>query len=365
MIDFIENELIELKNNFLFRELKVIDKDLINFSSNDYLGLASDERLKQAAIEAVKIYGVGTVASRLISGSQDMHRKLEEKLSEFKGKPTLLFNSGYTANLGIIASLAGRGTIIFSDRLNHASIVDGIMLSHAELRRYKHNDMNDLEEQVKKYINFKKKIIITDTVFSMDGDLADLKSIVSVARKYNCIVIVDEAHATGVFGKNGAGLVNELGLDDEIDIQMGTLSKALGSFGAYVCASKNIVDYLINKARSFIYTTSLPASICSASIKAIEIIERDQSLRNKLWDNIDYFKKRVSIDNIQSPIIPIIIGDANKAQEASKKLLRQGLFVQAIRPPTVPKNSSRLRITISAKHSRQNLDLLTEALCRI
>ncbi|MEW5758928.1 MAG: 8-amino-7-oxononanoate synthase [Candidatus Omnitrophota bacterium] len=369
-LDFIENELTELKNNFLFRELKLVGEDLINFSSNDYLGLCSDERLKQSAIEAIKIYGAGTGASRLISGTQILHQELEEKLAKFKGKPTLVFNSGYAANLGIISSLANRDTIIFSDKLNHASIVDGIMLSQVEFKRYKHNDINDLEEQVKKYSNYKRKIIVTDTVFSMDGDLADLKSIVKIAKKYDCITILDEAHATGVFGKKGSGLCEELNLEEEVDIQMGTLSKAAGSFGAYVSAKKAIIDYLVNKSRAFIYTTSLPSSICAASIKAIGIIESDNSLRKKLWDNVNYFKEKIAklkfnIGNTQSPIIPIIIGDANKTLNISKQLFKKRLFVQAIRPPTVPKNLSRLRIAISARHKKEDLNLLTEALCRI
>lgn len=373
-LEFIKKELEELKENSLLRELRFIDgpqdryifidkKRLINFSSNDYLGLANDERLKEAAIEATKIYGVGSGASRLVSGSQSLHRQLEEKLTEFKGKPVLLFNSGYSANLGIISSLATRDTIIFSDRLNHASIIDGIILSQAEFKRYKHNDMDDLKAQIKRHSDYSKKIIITDTVFSMDGDLADLNAIVELAKKYDCLSIVDEAHATGVFGKKGSGLVSELGLENEIDIQMGTLSKAAGSFGAYVSARKEVIDYFINKARAFIYTTALLPAICAASIKAIEIIEGDNELRNKLWNNVNYFKEKISktkfnIGNTQSSIIPIIIGDADKALKASKKLFENGLFVQAIRPPTVPNRSSRLRITITAKHTREDIDAL-------
>ena len=343
-------------------------KEVLNFCSNNYLGLADDPRLREAAIECIKEEGAGSGASRLICGNMAAHRELEETIARFKGvESCLLFSTGYMANVGIIASVFGRDDMIFCDRLNHASIIDGIILSQAKFKRYPHNDVQALEEMLRSAAGFRRRGIITDSVFSMDGDIAPLAKIVSLAQKYDCLVMIDEAHALGVMGKNGKGLAEYFGVEERIDIQMGTLSKAAGSFGAYCCGSKGLIDLLVNKARSFIYTTALPPAVAAASKKAIEIIRDEPALRQKLWANTDYFHKAVvamglNILSSVTPIIPIVVGESAVAVEFSKRLLEQGIFVSAIRPPTVPAGTARLRLTVMATHTREDLDYTLEKL---
>jgi len=350
----------------------IIDgKKVINFCSNNYLSLANDPRLKEAAIEAINKYGVGSGASRLVCGNMVLHEKLEEKIAEFKKtEAALVFNSGYVANLGIISAILDRESICFSDKLNHASIIDGIILSNANFKRFAHKDMESLENLLKNNSDFKNKLIISDTVFSMDGDIAPLKEIVRLAEKFSCPVMVDEAHATGVFGKNGVGMVEHFGLKDKIEVQMGTLSKAVGSFGAFVCGKKELIDYLINFSRAFIYTTALPPAVCAASIKAIGIIQDEPERRIRLWQNVKFLKEglaKIGFDTLESesPIIPILTRDAMLTMEFSKKLFEEGLFIQGIRPPTVPVNQSRLRITVTSQHSQQDLEFALEKLKKI
>jgi glycine C-acetyltransferase len=375
---FVERELKERKEQGLLRSLRYLDsyqdrlvtidgRQLINFCSNNYLGLANDARLKQASAEALERFGTGTGASRLICGSFSLHKKLEEAIANFKHtQGALVFNCGYMANLGIIASLMSKGGIIFSDRLNHASIVDALILSRAKFVRFNHTDVEHLEELLKANKDIEPKLIVTDTVFSMDGDLAPLKDIVRLAKKYSAAIMVDEAHATGVFGPQAAGLAQELGLSSQIDIQMGTLSKALGSFGAFVCAKKKIIDYLINTSRSFIYTTSLPAAVIAASLRAIEIIQREPQLRIRLWDNIRFMQQGLgslgfNCLNSNSAIIPILTRDNKLTMEFSRELFKRGIFIQGIRPPTVGKNQARLRLTVIATHTRQDLENCLQA----
>jgi len=381
-ISFLEKDLEELKASGLYRSLKEVGssqsreiilngKRVLNFCSNNYLGLADDERIKQAAIKSIQEDGFGSGASRLVCGTMRAHTKLEEKLAHFKKtQAALLFSSGYMANTGIISALVGREDVVFSDKLNHASIVDGIILSRAKFFRYAHNDMQSLERALKGAGNFKKRLIVTDTVFSMDGDRANLPEIVHLARRYEAMVMVDEAHAFGVLGENGSGLVEQEGLGGKIDVQMGTFSKAAGCFGAYVCGSKILCEYLINHSRSFIYTTALPPSLASAASVAIDIIEQDKLRRQKVLDNAQYLRdglKRKGFDTLESttPIIPIVFKTPQKALEASQYLFQQGIFVQAIRPPTVPVNTARLRVTVMATHTREDLDLFLDRICRI
>jgi glycine C-acetyltransferase len=383
-MDFINEELKRLKREGLYRELKFVEgsqgnrvkingKEVILLSSNNYLGLASHPELKKAAVLAAEKYGCGSGASRLISGNMELHEKLEERIASFKGtESALLFNSGYTANVGVISSICGRGDIIFSDKLNHASIIDGCLLSGAEIKRYPHKDIDALEGFLKStppsplYIKggvrgVKKRLIITDGVFSMDGDIAPLNDIIRVARKYSAIVMVDDAHATGVLGENGKGTAEHLGVDGGIDIVMGTFSKALGSFGGFVAVGRQMREFLINRARSFIYTTSLPPPVIASSIAAIDIIEKGRDLRDSLWRNVDYMKNGLKgmgfdIMNSQSQIIPIFIGDENRTMEMSRMLLEEGVFVQGIRPPTVPHGKSRLRVTVTAAHRDDDIN---------
>lgn len=356
-----------------FQDAKVIFENVsvLNFCSNNYLGLASDSRLGQAALEGIKQFGFGSGASRMVCGNMTVHRVLEERLARFKGtEDCLLFSSGYMANVGIISGIYDKDDIIFSDKLNHASIIDGILLSRASFKRYPHNDVEALEAMLKEAKGFKKKVIVTDSVFSMDGDIAPLVDIVRLAKQYDCAVMADEAHAFGVLGNHGKGAVEHFGLEGEIDVQMGTLSKALGAFGAYCCGSRSLIEYLKNKARSFIYTTAMPPSNAAAGIMALDIIERDSSLRESLWENTRYVKAQLklmgfNILDSQTPIIPIVVGNNEKAAAFSQRLFEKGILIQAIRPPTVPKNTARLRLTIMATHHKNDLDYLLNQLQQI
>jgi len=377
--EFLDEELKDIQSRGLKRKLRLVTgsqgpeivvegKKCLNFCSNNYLGLANDPRLTEAAYVAMKEEGFGAGASRLVCGNMSAHQKLEKKIIEFKQcEAALVFNTGYMANVGVISSLFNRSDWIFSDKLNHASIVDGIKLCEANFRRYPHNDMEGLERVLKSTPAKGKRCIITDTVFSMDGDVARLPEIVKLAKQYNCMVMIDEAHGVGVMGEHGRGLAEHFDVEKDIDIQIGTLSKALGSFGAYCAGSRKLIDYLTNTARSFIYTTALPPAAAAASTEAISIIQCEPGLMKNLWDNTRYVKSRLqemgfdTMDS-QTPIIPILIKDNDKAVEFSKKLFENGIFVSAIRPPTVPIDTARLRLTVMASHSRENLNALCEKL---
>ena len=380
MLDsFIDDELLLLEQSGLKRRLRLVQgaqgkritldgRQVLNFCSNNYLGLADDGRLKAAAVKAIDEEGWGSGASRLICGNLTAHQALEKKLSQFKGtESALTFSTGYMANIGIISALFGREDMILSDKLNHASIIDGILLSQAQYRRYPHNDMKALEAMLQSATGFKKRVIMTDSVFSMDGDIAPLDTIVGLAEKYNCSVMIDEAHAFGVMGANGKGLAEHFGVQEKIDIQMGTLSKAAGSFGAYVCGSQKLMDYLINHARSFIYTTGMPPAMAAASVQAIDIIVSEPLLRARLWQNTDYMRealKKIGFNTMQTqtPIIPILVKDSKLAVRFAEGLLEKGIFVSAIRPPTVPADTARLRLTVTAAHTRADMDCALEHL---
>jgi 8-amino-7-oxononanoate synthase len=380
----LKQELIALEKKGLRRFLRLVEtesshwifldsKRVLNLCSNNYLGLANDPRIKEAAIEAIRSYGFGSGASRLVTGNMKLHRELEDKICEFKEtEGCLVFNSGYTANVGIISALVKKGDIVFCDKLNHASITDGIILSRAEFKRYPHRDINTLEVLLKKSVKFRRRLIVSDSVFSMDGDIAPLGDLINLAQKYNCLLMIDEAHATGVLGKKGKGVLEYLGLEDKKSdiIQMGTLSKAVGGFGAYVCGSKDLIDYLINFSRSFIYTTSLPVSVAAANIKAIEIIQNEPEIRLRLKNNIEFFKKALAdlgfdINKDETPIIPLITKDPKLTMEFSKRLFEEGIFVQGIRPPAVPEGKSRLRISLMATHTRDDLSFALEKIKKI
>lgn len=378
----IEQELSKLKEQGLYRHLRRIssaqgreivldDRRVLNFCSNDYLGLANDERIKHAAKAAIDQYGFGSGASRLVSGNMSWHEKLEENIAQLKQcDASLVFSTGYMANTGIISSIIGRDDIVFSDRLNHASIIDGIVLSRATLKRYPHKDMQALEDLLKETPAHQKKFIVTDSVFSMDGDVAPLTDIVRLAQQYDALVMVDEAHGFGVLGATGAGLVEVLQLSGHVDIQMGTLSKAAGCFGAYVAGSKLLREYFINHARSFIYTTAMPAAVAAAASCAVDIIRTDAHRRQELQHKSDYLRgkfKALGLNTLESttPIIPVIIGDSSKAVNISAQLLSKNIFVQAIRPPTVPDGSARLRFTVMATHTSEDLDAVIHALTTI
>ncbi len=379
MNDFLTTDLNALKQEHRYRQLREVEspmgrvilrdgKEVLNFCSNDYLGLANDPRLIVAAQQGLTRYGVGSGASRLVSGHMTAHATLEKNLAQLKStEAALVFSTGYMANCGIISALVGRDDVVFSDRLNHASIIDGVILSRAKLERYPHVDMKALEDLLKGTPITKRKLIVTDSVFSMDGDCAPLHELVALAKRYKAMLMVDEAHGFGVLGKNGAGLVDELGFHADVDIQMGTLSKAAGCFGAYVAGSQSLIHYLINHARSFIYTTALPPAIAEAANCAIDIIRANQEQRTQLMANATYLRQQLNalgFNTLQSttPIIPIVVGEAKRAVELSQRLLEKGIFVQAIRPPTVPEGSSRLRVTVMATHTREDLDYFIQCM---
>ena len=351
------------------RYIKIEGKKVLNLCSNNYLGLADDKRLKAAAIAAVKKFGVGAGASRLVSGSTVLHKKLEEKLADFKNQEAcLVYPSGYSANLGIISALADRESIVFSDRLNHASIIDGIILSRAELVRYPHRDVEALEKLLghqgftKGSPSHQKRLIVTDSVFSMDGDIAPIHELLRLAEEYDCLLMIDEAHATGVLGKNGRGALEHFGLKaNKRIIQMGTLSKALGGLGGFVCANRDLIDYLVNRSRSFIFSTALPAALCASALEAIRIIERDGNQRERLLSNAHFLRDGLNSLGFntlesQTPIIPILTKEPRLTMKLSQKLFEKGIFVQGIRPPAVPDNLCRLRITVMSSHTKGDLE---------
>lgn len=346
-------------------------KKVIGLSSNNYLGLAEHPAVREGAIKAIEKYGAGAGASRLISGNLAIHEELEARIAKFKGtQAALLFNSGYSANIGVISTLAGPGDFVYSDELNHASIIDGCRLSRAQVRVYRHSDMRHLEELLGKDADSKgRKLIVTDTVFSMDGDMASLPEIVALSRTFNVDVMVDEAHATGILGKNGRGAVDHFNLRGQVAVQMGTLGKALGSFGAYVAGSRDLIDYLINASRSFIYTTALPPSACGAALAAINIVENEPARMAKLWMLTAAYRAALRTSGRKlpgdTPIVPIIVGSGPAALAAAQKLFDLGFHAQAIRPPTVAEGTSRLRTTITAAHTMEQVTAAAAAIVPI
>lgn len=372
-MNFLKEKLNKLQKEGLYRELRVIDsfdgptikiaqREYILLSSNDYLGLTQHPKVKESAKEAIEKFGCGSGASRLISGTNQLHCELENKLADFKNtESALIFSSGYAANLGVISSLVGKGDVIIIDKINHASIIDGCRLSGANIRVYPHKNMNSLEKILKKSQTYHLRLIITDGIFSMDGDIATLPEIVALAKKYQALVMVDDAHGTGVLGKEGRGTVEYFDLEGHIDIQMGTLSKALGSFGGFITGSNVLIEYLKNKARSFIYSTALPPAQVASALAALEIIQTTPELRQRLWENIQYLRKglqKLGFDTMESQtqIIPVFIGEDDKTMQVAKFLYENGIFAPGIRPPTVPRGTSRIRLSLMATHTKSQID---------
>ncbi|MEB3054121.1 8-amino-7-oxononanoate synthase [Bacillus pseudomycoides] len=347
-------------------------KRMLNLASNNYLGLAGDRRLKEASIVATKEYGVGATASRLVVGNYALYEEVEQSVCDWKEtEKAIIVNSGYSANVGAISSLVGRHDIVFSDKLNHASIVDGIMLSGAEHKRYRHNDLEYLERLLQMAPVAKRKLIVTDTVFSMDGDVAHLKELIMLKEKYGALLMVDEAHAGGIYGKHGAGLAHvEQGLSEGIDIHMGTFSKALGCYGAYLAGDAICIDYMKNTMRSFIFTTALPPGTLGAMKRAIEIVKEDEGRRQRLLENGAYFRNALeevgfNIGDSSTHIVPIIVASNEATLHFSKKLQEAGIAAIAIRPPTVPYNSSRIRFAVTSEHTKADLQWAIEKIIRI
>jgi 8-amino-7-oxononanoate synthase len=343
-------------------------QSLINFASNDYLGLSADERVIEAAIEATRLYGTGSTGSRLLSGHRDIHRDLETAIASLKQtEEAIVFSSGYLANLGTISCLVGRRDLILGDRYNHSSLKNGANLSGATVREYAHGDLNDLERQLRgDRARYRHCLILTDTVFSMDGDLCPLEGLLALADRYHCMLLVDEAHATGVMGKNGAGCVEYCGCTGRELIQMGTLSKALGSLGGYVAGSAKMIDFLRNRAATWIYTTGLSPADTAAARMALDLVRDQPDRRYSLHENTKFVKENLINFNLlpsESPILCLAVSSPGEALDWSRKLLDRGIFVPAIRPPTVP--TSRLRFTFMATHDRTHLQALVDALREI
>ncbi|MER3447065.1 MAG: 8-amino-7-oxononanoate synthase [Candidatus Dadabacteria bacterium] len=377
-LDWIEEELKIIHDRKLFRvlteiqtgqspEIVIEGKRYILLASNNYLGLATDPKVKEAAQMALEKYGTGSGGSRLVSGSTDLHRELEERIAAFKKtEAAILFSSGYLANVGIISALVGPGDVIYSDELNHASIIDGCRLSHAEIRIYRHCDVEHLNSLLAQDRSRNKKLVLTDTVFSMDGDLAPLPDLVEISERYGCMLMIDEAHATGVLGKRGSGATEHFCIEDRVPIVMGTLSKAAGSLGGYVAGSRKLIDFLRNRARTYIFDTSLPATSLAASLAAIDIIEFEPDRREYLWCLIRKFKS--GLQNIglkilpsHSAVIPVLIGEAQPALDFARLLWGNGVFTPAVRPPSVPPGKCRIRATLMATHKEEHIELALRA----
>jgi 8-amino-7-oxononanoate synthase len=343
-------------------------REYLNLCSNSYLSLHVHPQVIEAARRATDEYGVGTCSSRSVSGSIDLYRALESEIAVFKGyEKALVFSNGYMANMGIIPTIAGGEDVIFSDELNHSSLIDAMRLSPAKKVIYRHGDVSDLEQKIKGERTKGSKFVVTETVFSMDGHVAPLADIYDLKEKYGFQVMVDDAHGTGVFGAAGRGVEEVFGLAGSMDVHMGTFGKALGCFGAFALADSVVIDFLINRARTFMYTTALPASILAGSLAALRIIGCDDSHRVRLWRNIDYMRKALGgagfdLKGSQGPIIPIVVGPDEVALKMQKMLMEKGLFLQAIRPPTVPKGSSRLRLTVVSGFTQSDMDSAVDGL---
>lgn len=345
--------------------VELLNKPVINFASNDYLGLAGDCRLVQAAVDALQTYGTGSTGSRLLSGHRELHRELEIAIAAYKQtEDALVFSSGYLANLGTVSALVGPRDLILGDQYNHSSLKQGAILSGATIIDYQHNNITDLRQKLETHRSlYRRCLIATDSVFSMDGDLCPLPQLLAIAEEFECMLLVDEAHATGVMGKTGAGCVEHFNCTGRELVQIGTLSKALGSLGGYVAGSAVLIDFLRNRAASWIYTTALSPADTAAATTAIKIIQQETTRREQLWDNINYLKQQLSgLDLLpsESPILCLQLQTPTAALNKAQQLLDAGIFAPAIRPPTVP--TSRIRISLMAIHERSHLDLLAEQL---
>ncbi|MGP4080144.1 glycine C-acetyltransferase [Pseudalkalibacillus sp. R45] len=376
--EYLQKELDEMKSEGVFRELIPLEseqgsrvvikgKEVIQLSSNNYLGLTNHPRMKQAALDAVDKYGVGTGSVRTIAGTLAMHEEYERKLAEFKHtEAALVFQSGFTTNQGVLSSILTKEDVVISDELNHASIIDGIRLTKADRKIYKHVDVEDLERALKESSEYRVRLVVTDGVFSMDGNIAPLPEIVDLCEKYDAILMVDDAHSSGVLGSNGRGSIDHFDLNGRVHIQVGTLSKAIGVLGGYVASTQALRDYLIHKGRPFLFSTSHPPAVTAACSAAIDVLLEEPELIDKLWDNAKFFKdglQKLGFDTGKSetPITPVVVGDAALAHKLSDKLFKYGVFAQGIGFPTVAKGSARVRTIVTAQHSKGDLQEALDA----
>src|ERR1700676_4618052 len=384
-ISYLHDQLADLDAKGLHFRLRVLEgeqkpaahfdgRDVINLSSNNYLGLTTHKALRRAAIDAIRTHGVGAGAVRTIAGTMDLHMALEEQIAKFKGTPAaVVFQSGFTANAGTVAAILGKDDLILSDELNHASIIDGCRLSNAAIKVFRHKDVADCERLCKETENWPgHKLLITDGVFSMDGDIAPLAELCGLAEKYDCIMMVDDAHASGVLGRNGRGTVDHLGCHGRVRIQVGTLSKAIGAIGGYVCGSRDLIDFLYHRARPFGFSTGHPPSVAATCQAAFSLLDSadGEKLIKKLWSNTKFFQRRLkklgfSMGMTQTPIPPIHVGEAAKAFEFSRRLYDAGVFAPAVGSPTVAEGKARLRAIVTATHKRADLERACEIIAEV
>ena len=372
-LQYLEEALIQLKRDGLYRHLRRLEgeqlprarfdgREVVNLSSNNYLGLTTHPKMREAALDAVRKLGVGSGSVRTIAGTMDLHMELERRIAAFKKtEASVVFQSGFAANAGTVSALLGKGDLILSDELNHASIIDGARLSRADIRVFPHRDVQALERLLEETKDVKRRLVITDGVFSMDGDIAPLPGIAALARAHGAIMMIDDAHASGVLGHAGRGTVDHYEVHGQVDVQVGTLSKAIGVLGGYVCGSKSLIEYLYHRARPFLFSTSHPPAVAAACLKAFDVLEEEPERIERLWANTKRFKaglKRLRFDTglSETPITPIMVGEADLAMRFSDRLFEKGVFAQGIGYPTVAKGKARLRTIVTATHTDEDLD---------
>src|SRR4051812_21224569 len=375
-------ELDALKDQGLYRRLRILDdeqkpkttvdhKTVVNLSSNNYLGLTTHPRLRERALDAIQRLGVGTGSVRTIAGTMAIHMELERRLAEFKQtEAAVVFQSGFTANAGTVSSILGKDDVVISDELNHASIIDGCRLSRATIKVFAHKDIGAARAILKGLPARQRKLLITDGVFSMDGDLGPLPELCALAEEFGCIMMVDDAHASGVFGRNGRGTIDHFGVHGRVDVQVGTLSKAIGALGGYVAGSRNLIDFLHHRARPFLFSTSHPPSVAATCIAALDVLIEEPALIDRLWDNTRFFKAGLQslgfdIGASESPITPVIVGDGARAMQLSDRLFASGVFAQGIAYPTVARDKARVRTIVTATHTRDELQFALDAFGRV
>jgi len=379
---FLGIELDSLKQQGLFRQLRILNgeqghkstfdgRSVVNLSSNNYLGLTTHPRLREAALESVRTLGAGSGSVRTIAGTMDIHMELERRLAAFKKtEAVVVFQSGFAANAGTVAAVLTKDDVVVSDQLNHASIIDGARLSRATIKVFPHKDVDAARKVLKELPASQRKLLITDGVFSMDGDLGALPDLCALAEEFECIMMVDDAHASGVFGKNGRGTIDHFGMHGRVDIQVGTLSKAVGALGGYVAGSQSLIQFLYHRARPFLFSTSHPPAVVAACIAAIDVLEQEPELIDRLWDNTRFFKaglKELGFNTglSESPITPVIAGDGALAMKLSDRLFDEGVFAQGIAFPTVARDAARVRTIVTATHTREELQFALDVFARV
>jgi glycine C-acetyltransferase len=381
-LSYLGDELNSLKKQNLYRGLRILQdeqkshttfdgRSVVNLSSNNYLGLTTHPRLRERALDATKAFGVGSGSVRTIAGTMAIHMELERRLAEFKKvEAVVVFQSGFTANAGTVSAILTKDDVVISDELNHASIIDGCRLSRATIKVFPHKDVDAARRVIEQLPATQRKLLITDGVFSMDGDLGPLPGLCDLAERTGCIMMVDDAHASGVFGKNGRGTIDHFGVHGRVDIQVGTLSKAIGVLGGYVAGTRNLIDFLSQRARPFLFSTSHPPAVAAACIAALDVLLEEPEIMERLWDNTRFFKEglvRLGFDTgiSESPITPVIAGDSTKANALSDGLFNAGVFAQAIGYPTVARDKARVRTIVTATHSREDLQYALDAFGKV